>query len=132
MKNIENMTGATGTASAAVNEKNTALAVGSGSLEVFATPMLLALLEKASVNAVAQFLEENETTVGTNADIAHTSATPVGLEVTAKAEIIAVNGREITLTVTACDKNGSIGRGTHKRFVVKADKFMEKTKAKLL
>ena len=110
-----------------VTEERTAKAVGSGSLHVFATPMMAALMEEAACNAVAAFLEDGETTVGTELNIRHTAATPVGLNVTAEAEITAVNGREIALNVTARDDAGEIGSGTHKRFVVYAQRFQEKT-----
>ena len=92
--------------------------------------MMTALMEKAACAALAPYLEENETTVGTMLNITHDSATPVGMNVTAYAEVTAVNGREICFDVSAEDESGRIGGGTHKRFVVFADRFMEKTKAK--
>ncbi len=107
-----------------------AVSVGSGSLKVFATPMMAALMEAAACNAVAPFLEENETTVGTQLCIDHISATPQGMKVTAEAEITAVSGREISLNVRAFDEVGEIGSGTHKRFVVLAEKFQSKTDQK--
>ncbi len=118
--------GHTGTAETAVSQQKLAVAVGSGSLRVFATPMMAALMEEAACNAVAPFLEEGETTVGTALDIAHTAATPEGMKVTAEAEITASNGREIVLEVRAFDEAGEIGRGTHKRFVVFSEKFQSK------
>ncbi len=118
--------GATGKAMTKVTEENTAYAVGSGSLPVFATPMMAALMEEAACDAVAPFLEEGETTVGTQLDISHDVATPVGLEVTATAEVTAVCGREISLQVTASDAVGEIGKGTHKRFLIDAARFMQK------
>lgn len=107
-----------------------AIAVGSGSLKVFATPSMAALMEEAACAAVKPFLDENETTVGTSLHIEHTSSTPMGMTVFAEAEIIAVDGREITFQVSARDEIGSIGHGTHKRFVVKSDKFQAKTDTK--
>ncbi|MBR0484695.1 MAG: dihydrolipoamide acyltransferase [Oscillospiraceae bacterium] len=107
-----------------------AIAVGSGSLKVFATPSMAALMEEAACAAVKPFLDENETTVGTSLHIEHTSSTPMGMTVFAEAEIIAVNGREITFQVTARDEIGDIGHGVHKRFVVKSDKFQAKTDTK--
>lgn len=104
-----------------------AIAVGSGSLKVFATPSMCALMEEASCNAISQFLEEDETTVGTSLHIEHTTPSPKGVTVTAEAEIIAVNGREITLKVTAHDEISEIGHGVHKRFVVDSEKFQSKT-----
>jgi len=114
-----------------VGENELAVNVGSGSLEVFATPMMAMLMEKASCNCLAEFLEGDETTVGTELNIRHVSATPLSMEVTAAAEVTAVNGREITLSVTAFDRCGEIGSGIHKRFVVCGEKFMKKTKEKL-
>ena len=99
---------------------------GSGSLPVFATPMMAALMEEAACNAIAPFLSEGETTVGTKLDISHDAATPEGLTVTATAEITGVSGREISYHVTAEDGVGVIGSGTHKRFLVDADRFLNK------
>lgn len=104
-----------------------AIAVGSGALKVFATPSMAALMEEAACHAVKPFLEKGETTVGTSLHIEHTAASPVGVTVSAEAEITAVNGREITLHVTASDACGQIGHGVHKRFVVNAEKFQSKT-----
>ena len=111
-------------------EDKLAASVGSGSVRVFATPMMAALMEKAACNAVEPFLEEGETTVGTQLCIDHSAATPEGMKVTAEAEITAVNGREICLNVRAFDEAGEIGSGTHKRFVVFAEKFQNKTNQK--
>lgn len=122
--------GTTGTAQTVVSKENTAITVGSGSLEVFSTPMMTALMEKAACNAIADFLEGDETTVGTKLDITHDSATPVGMTVKATAEVIEVNGREIVYTVKAEDECGSIGKGLHKRFLVFSEKFMSRTNSK--
>ena len=122
--------GLKGTAETVVSKENMAVTVGSGSLEVFATPMMTALMEKAACNALEGLLENDETTVGTKLDITHDSATPESMEVKATAEVIEVHGREIVFTVRAEDKCGLIGKGIHKRFVVFAEKFMSKTKAK--
>lgn len=116
-----------GTATTTAAETKLAVTVGSGSLRVFATPMMAALMEEAACNAVAPFLEGDETTVGTQLHIDHTAATPEGMQVTAEAEITAVNGREISLNVRAFDEVGEIGSGTHKRFVVFSEKFQNKT-----
>ena len=126
----ELLTGTKASAQTKVNESNTAKTVGSGSLEVFATPMMTALMEKAACTALAPYLEENETTVGTMLNITHDSATPLGMNVTAFAEVTAVNGREICFDVYAEDDKGRIGGGKHKRFLVFADRFMEKTNSK--
>ncbi len=122
--------GTRGTAETVVSKENMAVTVGSGSLEVFATPMMTALMEKAACNALEGLLENDETTVGTKLDVSHDSATPEGMTVKATAEVIEVHGREIVFTVRAEDNCGNIGKGIHKRFVVFAEKFMSKTKAK--
>ena len=118
--------GYTATAETTVTLETLACTVRSGSLQVFATPMMAALMEEAACNAVAPFLEEGETTVGTELNIQHTAATPQGLTVTAQAELVSANGRELLLNVTAYDDAGTIGHGTHKRFVVYAEKFQAK------
>jgi predicted thioesterase len=114
-----------------VTADNTAIAMGSGTLEVFATPAMIALMEKAAAAAAAPYMENDETTVGTQMSVSHVSATPVGMTVTAFAEVTEVNGREITFSVKAQDQSGLIGEGTHKRFVVYGEKFMSKTNSKL-
>lgn len=119
--------GTKGTAATAASEQKLAVSVKSGSLRVFATPMMAALMEEAACNALAPFLEGDETTVGTQLCIDHSAATPEGMQVTAEAEITAVNGREICMNVRAYDEAGEIGSGTHKRFVVFAEKFQNKT-----
>lgn len=113
-----------------VSKENFAATVGSGSLEVFATPMMTALMEKAAADAVADCMENDETTVGTMLNITHSSATPEGIKVKAFAEVTEVNGREITFHIWATDESGLIGDGIHKRFVVFSEKFMNKTKLK--
>ena len=118
--------GTKASASVQVTEAQLAVTVGSGSLRVFATPMLAALMEKTACAAVAEFLEDGETTVGTALDLAHTAATPEGMTVTATA----VSGREITFAITASDEAGEVGHCTHKRFLVKSESFMKKAAAK--
>lgn len=122
--------GAVGTSTVTASEDRLAVSVGSGSLRVFATPMMAALMEAAACDAVSEFLEGDETTVGTQLCIDHVAATPEGMQVTAEAVITAVNGREISLDVRAFDEVGEIGSGTHKRFVVLAEKFQSKTDQK--
>lgn len=111
-----------------VGPGNTALALGSGSLEVFATPAMTALMENAAMNAVAASLPEGSTTVGTRLDIAHTRATAPGETVTAEARLVEVDGRRLVFEVEARDSMGTIGRGMHERFVVDREKFMAKLK----
>lgn len=123
--------GITGKASLVADKASLAVNVGSGSLEVFATPMMVMLMEKAACNCVSEYLKNDETTVGTELNVKHTSASPEGSEIYAVAELTAVNGRELIFKVEAFDTAGSIGCGTHKRFVVYAEKFLAKTKQKL-
>lgn len=120
-----------GTSSVEVSENNLAAAMGSGSLRVFATPAMVALMEKAACICLSDYLDEGETTVGTEMNIKHTSATPQGMNVTAEAVLKSINGREFTFEVTAYDTQGEIGKGTHKRFLVYSEKFTEKTYKKL-
>lgn len=114
-----------------VEREDTAYAVGSGSLLVYATPCMVALMEGAACEAIAPALPEGKTSVGIALDIAHTAATPVGLEVRAEAEVIAVDGNTITFQLTAYDETGKIGEGTHKRAIVSAQRFLEKVYNKL-
>ena len=111
--------------------EDTALEVGSGSLLVYATPCMVALMEGAACEAISEALDESFTTVGTELNIQHLSATPVGLEVRATAEVTAVDGKVITFEVHAYDEAGEIGKGTHKRVVVGTQKFLERAYSKL-
>lgn len=113
-----------------VGEKDTAKAYTSGTLEVFATPAMIALMEHTCMNAVASQLEDGCTTVGTALDVKHVSATPVGMRVRCECELTAVDGRALTFRVAAYDETGLIGEGTHGRFIVKTDKFMAKAESK--
>jgi fluoroacetyl-CoA thioesterase len=122
--------GAVGTASTVVTPENTAAAVGSGALPVFATPYMIALMENAACNAIADGLEEGQSSVGTKLDVSHDAATPVGMHVTAKAELVEVDRRRLVFRVTAEDDAGPIGQGTHERFLIMADKFLAKAEAK--
>ncbi len=113
-----------------VNENNTAAALGSGLLPVYATPAMIALLEGTCAEAVVPQLEDGTTTVGTKLDVEHISATPLGMEVKCECELIEVDRRRLVFSVEIFDKAGLIGRGKHERFIVTADKFMAKTNAK--
>ena len=114
-----------------VEKEDTAQIVGSGSLLVYATPCMVALMEGAACEAIAEAMGENQTTVGTMLNIEHISATPVGLDVRAEAEVTAVEGKIITFSIKAYDEAGEIGRGTHKRVIVNAQKFLDKAYMKL-
>ena len=128
---MEITVGMKGTVSTVVEREDTAYEVGSGSLLVYATPCMVALMEGAACEAIAEALPEDKTTVGTMLNISHLSATPVGLEVRAEAEVTEVDGNAITFTVTAYDEAGKIGEGTHKRFIVSTQRFLDKAYAKL-
>ena len=129
--NMEISVGMKGTASTLVEREDTAKEVGSGSLLVYATPCMVAMMEGAACEAIAEGLADTETSVGIALNIEHTAATPVGLEVRAEAEVTAVEGKVLTFTVKAFDEAGEIGSGTHKRVVVSTQKFLDKAYAKL-
>jgi predicted thioesterase len=114
-----------------VTEQNTAICAGSGTLPVFATPFMCALMEKAAWMAIAPALNEGDSSVGTKLNISHLSATPVGLKVWAESEVTAVDGKRIEFKVTAGDEKGLIGEGTHERFIVTDERFLAKTAKKL-
>ena len=119
------------TVSESVTDSNTALSVGSGSLKVYATPAMLALIEKASCAAIKDVLADGETSVGTLLNVKHLAATPVGMTVSATAELVERDGRKLVFDVKAYDECGLIGEGIHERFVVLSDRFTEKTYSKL-
>jgi predicted thioesterase len=123
--------GLIGHAETVVSEENVAAAVGSGALPVFSTPHMIALMEKASMDAIASCLEENQGTVGTNLNVAHLAATPMGMTVRAESELVSVEKRMLTFKVTAYAGDELIGEGTHQRCIIFNDRFMEKTLAKL-
>lgn len=128
---MEITVGMKGEAATLVEREDTAAVVGSGSLLVYATPCMVALMEGAACEAIGTALPEDKTSVGIELAISHLSATPVGLEVRAEAEVTAVEGSIITFQVTAYDEAGKIGEGTHKRAVISTQKFLDKTYTKL-
>lgn len=113
-----------------VTKESTAAAVGSGSLEVFATPMMIAAMEEAACNAIFDVLGKGETSVGTMVNVEHLAPTPVGGVVHVWARLVEVDGRSLTFEVGASDEAGFVGRGKHKRFIVNADRFMEKAQSR--
>lgn len=123
-------TGIKGRKTTEVTQENTAEAVGSGTLPVFATPAMIALIEATASGSVAPFLEEGSSTVGTHLDIAHSSATPVGMSATCETELVEVDRRRLVFRVVVTDAKGEIGSGTHERFVVDNAKFMSKAESK--
>lgn len=113
-----------------VTNENTAKTMGSGTLDVFATPALVALAEKTCWMSVAPALAEGDGTVGTKLELEHTAPTPVGMTVTCESELVAVEGRKLTFKVSLHDEKGPVGGGTHERFVIHNDKFAAKAEAK--
>ena len=107
-----------------VTESLTAKTVGSGTLDVLATPVMIAKMEEAAWKAVAEHLEEGSGSVGILMNAQHLSATPVGLEVTCKAELTAVEGRKLVYKVTAWDEKGPIGEGIHERAIIQNERFV--------
>ena len=123
--------GIKGTKEIMVTNENTAQTMGSGTLDVFATPAMIALMENTAYESVASELEEGSGTVGTALNVKHVAATPVGMKVTCETELIKVDGRALTFSVKAFDEKGLIGEGEHERFIVFNEKFQAKADAKL-
>ena len=123
-------TGLTYSTSVPVDETNTAATVGSGELPVFATPMLLALAEACCCGCLKGQLEAGMTSVGTQVNLSHTAATPVGMTVTCTCELTEIDGRRLVFRVTMSDEAGEVGHGTHERFLVGKERFMEKAEKK--
>lgn len=122
--------GIKGTEEVIVNESNTAKAMGSGTLCVFATPAMTALMEKTAWKSVAPFLEEGMGSVGTLLKVKHMAPTPLGMKVTCVSELIEVDGRRLVFEVKAMDECGVIGEGEHERFIVANEKFQAKADGK--
>lgn len=122
--------GLTGTATLTVAPEHTAVQVGSGGIAVFATPMMVALMEKAAVAAVEHLLPAGHHSLGTEIAVGHTAATPVGMAVTATAELTAVDGRRLSFAIRAEDAAGPIGAGTHTRVVVDGERFLARLAAR--
>ena len=120
--------GASYTSTTVVNSTNTAAALGSGDMDVFATPAMVALMENAAMNAVAPHLAEGQTTVGTQITTSHIKASALGATITATAVLTAVDGRSLTFAITARDGENIIGEGVHTRFIVDRERFLSKLK----
>ena len=128
---MEIVIGMKGIAENEVERQDTAYEVGSGDLLVYATPCMVALMEGAACEAIAEAVPQDKTTVGTMLNITHMAATPVGMGVHAEAEVTEIDGNCITFQVTAYDESGKIGEGIHKRVVVTSQRFLDKVYAKL-
>ncbi len=113
-----------------VTPEMSAARVGSGLVEVFATPMMVALIEQTCLESVLPQLEEGQGTVGTLVNVTHVSATPVGMRVWCESELVEVDRRRLVFNVKAYDECGLIGEGSHERFIIDNAKFMEKIKNK--
>ena len=120
--------GKTATVETVVSSKNTAKTIGSGSLDVFATPMMVALMEEAACKCIEGCIEDGQTSVGTMINTAHIAASPIGVNVRATATLREVDGRKLTFDVLAEDEKNEIGKGTHTRVIIDAARFMDKIK----
>jgi predicted thioesterase len=113
-----------------VTSENTAEAWGSGGLPVYATPAMIALMEGAAVAAVQDWLPQGFSTVGTELNVKHLSASPLGIEIRAAGELIEIDGRRLCFKVEAHDQAGKIGEGFHERFIIENERFLKKTREK--
>ena len=120
--------GMTFTSSTVVSQANCAATIGSGDLEVFATPAMVTLMENAAMLAVAPHLDEGASTVGVEMNPSHIKASPMGATITASAELTTIEGRKLTFKVKAWDEQGVIGEGYHTRFIVDRERFLSKIK----
>ncbi len=130
MTTTELSPGLKGATEIVVGTRDTAPHIGSGKIKVLATPVLVSLMEEAALHAVEGFLPAGHQTVGTRLDISHIAATPVGMRVIARAELIKVDGRKLTFRVSAEDEKESIGEGTHERIIVNVARFDQRTQDK--
>lgn len=113
-----------------VELKDTAEAFGSGGVKVFATPLMIGLMENAALKAVDPELPEGYATVGTHLDVKHLAATPVGMKASALAELIEIDGKRLVFKVEAFDEVEKIGEGLHERYIIQMDKFLKKVNQK--
>ena len=105
---------------------NTALAMGSGELKVFATPAMVALIEGCCAEAVEDLLDEGTTTVGVSVDVKHVAASPIGASILCKCRLTAIDGRRLDFDAEVYDSKGLVGKGNHTRFIVNTEKFLKK------
>ncbi len=123
-------TGMTARIERTVTDEDTAIRFGSGEVAVFATPMMIALMEKAALSAVDPELPTGYATVGTTVEISHLAATPVGMQVYATAELVEINGKKLKFKIEAFDEKEKIGEGWHGRYIIQTEKFLESTRKK--
>lgn len=124
--------GLTGRADALVTSDKTAAACGSGSLPVFGTPFLLALMEEATCNSLEGRLEDGRSSVGVSMEVQHSAASPVGIKVWAESELTKIDGKMLTFTVTAYDEVGVIGTASIARCIIRSESFVARCNAKLI
>ena len=105
--------------------------MGSGTLDVLATPAMIALMEQTAWKSIVPYLDSNQSSVGTRLDITHDAPTPLGMTVTCESELVKIDGRRLVFTVTASDDKGIIGKGIHERFLIQEDTFQEKAMKKM-
>ncbi len=122
--------GIKGEARDAVTDLNTAVAYGNTVVNVYASPAMIGLMEKAALSSVLPFLGEGMTTVGARFEVKHLAATPVGLNVTARSTLVEIEGKRLLFEVEAWDDAEQIGKGIHERFIVKLESFLKRTQAK--
>lgn len=114
-----------------VTEDKTAKVMGSGTLDVFATPAMVALMEQTAAESVQPLLDEGVTSVGTKINVEHLAADPLGIEVICESTLTEVDGRRLCFDITVSDKHSVVGKAYHERFLIKSESFMAKTNAKL-
>jgi len=114
-----------------VTDKDTAEAFGSGGVKVYATPLMIGLMEGAALKAVDPHLPEGFASVGTHLDVKHLAATPVGMKAYAVAELIKIEGKKLSFKVEAFDEQEKIGEGTHERYIIQMDKFLDRVNSKM-
>ena len=114
-----------------VTQDKTAKVMGSGTLDVFATPAMVALMEQTAAQSVQDLLDDGITSVGTKINVEHLSADPVGIEVTCQSTLVEVDNRKLCFDIVVSDKHGIVGKAYHERFLIKSESFMTKTNAKL-
>ena len=113
-----------------VTEDLTAKAMGSGTLDVFATPAMIALIEETAWKSVAERLEDGQATVGTCLKINHIAPSPVGMKIKCETELTEIDGRRLVFNVKVVDECGEIGNGVHERFIINAERFQAKANEK--